>query len=162
MEQRNSRKYRGAYIEGNAVRRSQAAPKRQPERQKTREQLEQERIKRQYAKRNQQKELSMNRGYVAFLTVATAICFSVCLVFVHVQSDINTRMSNIASLETQISNLKADNTAAQKRLDTTMNLDEVKEAASEMGLSYPTDDQIQYYTVESKDYMNQYGDIPSN
>lgn len=162
MEYRNNRNYRGAYIEGNVVRTKQAVPKQEPQPQKSREELERERIRRRAAKRNQQKAMSMNLGYIAFLTVATIVCFSVCTVFIHVQSDITARMADIASLETQIAEVKADNTAAEKRLETTMNLDQVKAAAAGLGLTYPDKEQIRYYTVENDDYMNQYGEIPSN
>ncbi len=162
MEYRNNRSYREAYIEGNVVRKGQAVPKPEPQPQKSREELEQERIRKRAAKRNRQKALSMNLGYVVFLTAATVVCFAVCIMFIHVQADITARMADIASLETQISEVKADNTAAEKRLETTMNLDQVKAAAAEMGLAYPSGEQIQYYTVENDDYMNQYGEIPSN
>lgn len=162
MEYRNNRNRREAYIEGNVVRKREAAPKYKPQPQKSREELEKERIRKRAAKRNQQKAMSMNLGYVAFLSVATVVCFAVCIMFVHVQSDITARMANIASLETQIAETKADNTAAEKRIETTMNLDQVKAAAAGMGLTYPSQEQIQYYTVENDDYMNQYGEIPSN
>lgn len=162
MEYRNNHNYRQAYIEGNTVRQGQAVPKQDPRPQKSREELERERLRRRAAKRNQQKAMSMNRGYIVFLTAATVACFAVCAMFIHVQSDITARMADIASLETQITEVKADNTAAEKRLETTMNLDQVKAAAAGMGLAYPSSEQIHYYTVENDDYMNQYGDIPSN
>lgn len=159
MEYRNNRSYRETYIEGNVVRKREAVPKYEPQPQKSREELERERRRRLAAKRNQQKALVMNRGYVAFLTAATVVCLAVCLLFVHIQSDITTRMANITSLETQISEIKAENTATEKRIETTMNMDQVKAAAAGMGLAYPTSDQIQYYSVENSDYMNQYGDV---
>ena len=162
MEYRNNRNHRETYVERNVVRTNQAVPKQKPQPPKSREELERERLRRRAAKRNQQKAMSMNPGYVAFLTVATMVCFAVCAMFIHVQSDITTRMADIASLETQIAETKAENTAAEKRLETTMNLDQVKAAAAAMGLTYPGREQIQYYTVENDDYMNQYGDIPSN
>lgn len=162
MDYRNNRNYRQTYIEGNVVRKREAAPKYRPQPEKSREQLERERSRKYAAKRNQQRAMSMNIGYVAFLTLATVLCFAVCILFIHVQSDITTRMSDIASLETQIAEVKADNTAAEKRLETTMNLDEVKASAAAMGLVYPSSEQIQYYSVENNDYMNQYEDIPSN
>ena len=162
MEYKTGRKNQNSYIEGNVVRKRQAEPAYRPAPQKTREELERSRNIKRAAKRNQQRELSMNLGYVCFLTLATAICFLVCIAFVHVQSDITTRMGTIASLESQISEVKADNAAVSKRLETTMNLDEVKKAAKDMGLVYPGKKQINYYSVKNSDYMNQYGEIPSN
>lgn len=158
-----------AYVDGNTVRKMQAAPqyapqpRRRPEQpQKTREELRRTKSMRIAARRNQQRALEMNRGYVAFLTAATAVCLAVCLLFVHVQADNTARLKTITSLENQITELRADNLAAEKRLETTMNLEEVKAAASAMGFAYPKADQIVYYTVEDSDYMNQYEAIPSN
>ena len=39
---------------------------------------------------------------------------------------------------------------------------EIKEAAKNLGLIMPGSEQVRYYSVENSDYMNQYGEIPSN
>ena len=161
-DRRDSRAYRQEYIEGNVVRRTQAVPKYEPQREKTREEILRERSRKRAAKRNQQKAMAMNMGYVCFLLAATLICAGVCALFLSIQSDMTSRMRTISSLESQISEMKADNTAAEKRLETTMNLEEVKKAAKKKGLVYPSSKQIKYYSVENSDYMNQYGDISSN
>ena len=161
MAQRNN-DYRNTYIEGNTVRRNQAVPghavpKRGPEvPQRSREEIIRDRQRRLAAKRNQQRAMAMNRGYVFFLSLATLICCGVCALFIHLQSNITTRMSDIAELETQISEKKADNDAAENRLETTMTLEEIKAKAAGLGLVYPSSEQIQHYSVESSDYMNQY------
>ena len=157
----------GPYIDGNVVRRTEVLPQyeTQPRRKeappKTREEIIREKNKRRAARRNQQRALEMNRGYVAFLVVATFVCFCVCLLFVHVQADNTARIKTITSLENQISNLREDNLAIEKRLETTINLEEVKQAATSMGFAYPEEEQIEYYTIEDGDYMNQFGAIPS-
>ena len=152
-----------AYIDGNTVR-QQAVPEHIiPERgsdraktERTREEILRDRQRRLAAKRNCQRAMAMNGGYVAFLCAATLICCSVCATYIHIQSDITTRMSKIAALETQISEMNEDNNAAEKRLETTVTLEQVKEQAGALGLCYPAADQIHYYSVESSDYMNQY------
>ena len=156
------RGYQETYIEGNAVRRANAVPEYQPQRrEKTQEEIRRDRERYRAVRRNRQNALSMNFGYVCFLTVATVICAVVCAVFVHVQSDITTRMETITTLESQIAEQKADNTATEKRIETAMNLNQVKKKAKALGLTYPSSKQIQYYSVKNSDYMNQYGDIPS-
>ena len=163
MDSRDRQYRRDSYIEGNVVRRREIAPDRkvQPA-EKTKEQLHQERMRRNAARQNQQRAMAMDRGYVAFLAAATVVCFMVCAIFIHLQSDVTTRMANIASIESQIADVKADNVAAEKRLETSMNLDQVKEAAKNLGLIMPGSEQVRYYSVENSDYMNQYGEIPSN
>ncbi len=150
------------YIEGNAVRREQTVPKREPANPpKSREEILRERERRHYAKRNRERAMSINLGYVIFLTAAAAICFFVCMLFIHLQSDITAHMSAIATLETEVSDQKSDNDAAENRLETTMTLDEVRLRAEELGLVYPSAEQIQYYSIENSDYMNQYSDVDS-
>ena len=163
MESRDRHYRRDSYIEGNVVRQREGVPGRsvQPA-EKTREQLHQERMRKNAARQNQQRAMAMDRGYVAFLAAATVVCFLVCAIFIYLQSDVTTRMANIASIESQIAEVKADNVAAGKRLETTMNLDQIKEAAKNLGLIMPGSEQVRYYSVENSDYMNQYGEIPSN
>ena len=163
MESRDRHYRRDSYIEGNVVRQRECVPGRsvQPA-EKTREQLHQERMRKNAARQNQQRAMAMDRGYVAFLAAATVVCFLVCAIFIYLQSDVTTRMANIASIESQITEVKADNVAAEKRLETTMNLDQIKEAAKNLGLIMPGSEQVRYYSVENSDYMNQYGEILSN
>lgn len=163
MESRDRHYRRDSYIEGNVVRQRESVPGRsvQPA-EKTREQLHQERMRKNAARQNQQRAMAMDRGYVAFLAAATVVCFLVCAIFIYLQSDVTTRMANIASIESQIAEVKADNVAAEKHLETTMNLDQIKEAAKNLGLIMPGSEQVRYYSVENSDYMNQYGEIPSN
>lgn len=163
MESRDRHYRRDSYIEGNVVRQRESVPGRsvQPA-EKTREQLHQERMRKNAARQNQQRAMAMDRGYVAFLAAATVVCFLVCAIFIYLQSDVTTRMANIASIESQIAEVKADNVAEEKRLETTMNLDQIKEAAKNLGLIMPGSEQVRYYSVENSDYMNQYGEIPSN
>lgn len=150
------------YVEGNAVRREQTVPKREPAvAPRSREEILRERERRLHAKRNRDRAMSINFGYVVFLTVAALICFCVCMVFIHLQSDITAHMSAITSLEAQVSDQKSDNDAVENRLETTMTLDEVKQRAGELGLVYPSTEQIQYYSIQSSDYMSQYSDVES-
>lgn len=150
---------RYTYIQGNTVKKLETAPKRVPVR--TREEELRLREKQRSAKRNRQNALMMNKGYVIFLTAATIICAMVCGMYIHMQASMTMNMKQVSSLETQISELKTDNDAVEKRLDTTINLDQVKnKAQSDLGMSYPASGQIKYYSVDNSDYMNQYGNIP--
>ncbi len=160
--QTNRRTYsrNSTYVEGNTVRKAQTEPKRQVPK-KSQRQLREERERRQAADRNLERAMVLNRGYVAFLTAATAVCFVVCLTFIHLQSGITEQMASITAMETELSDQKAANDLAESRLETSMTLDEVKERAAEMGLVYPETSQIQYYSVENSDYMNQYTDVAS-
>lgn len=164
------RDYRGlTYIEGNAARRVDAMPddwENEQKRRREQEQLEVQRRqharrRRAIARRNQDRALIMNRGYVAFLTMAAIITCMTAGIYIKLQSDITIRLGRIATLETSVNTLKADNDATSKRLATSVSLADVKKQAVEsLGMGYPSEDQIVYYEMEHADFMSQYGEIP--
>lgn len=153
------------YIDGNTVRRAEAAPDYRRERRERidRQREEELRKKKRIARRNQERALRMGRSYVVFLTMAVMVFCAFAGVYIMLQSDVTARMSAISSLDSQINDLKADNDEAFKRLSTSIDLDSIKnKAMSELGMSYAKKSQIIYYSVVDDDYMNQYGEIPEN
>ena len=57
---------------------------------------------------------------------------------------------------------RADNDAAEKRIETAVDLSTIKDIAmNQLGMSYAGPDQIIHYTVDKEDYMNQFEDIPN-
>lgn len=160
---------RMTYIEGSAVRRADAMPDDWENEQKRRREREQQEIRerkrarrqRAIARRNQDKALIMNRGYVAFLTMAAILTCITAGFYIKLQSDITIRLGNIAALETSVNHLKADNDATSKRLATSFRMEDVKKQAIDvLGMSYPSEDQIVYYEIDRADFMSQYGEIP--
>lgn len=126
-----------------------------------REREEELRKRRRAAARNQAKALRMSKSYVVFLTMAVTVFGIFCGAYIKLQSDVTARMKKIASLESQVTDLKADNDEAYKRINTAVDLDAIKaKAIDELGMFYATQDQIVYYSVDKTDYMNQYNEIP--
>ncbi len=154
---------RNYYVNGNTVRELEA-PVRREERERSREELE--RIKRRKrrrsaARRNRQRELQMSRGYVVFLTVCVLITAFSSVMLVKMQAQMTSRMRSVASLESQVIDLKADNDARYKSLTTSVDLNHIKEVATKkLGMSYPKEKQVVYYSVENTNFMDQYSDIP--
>lgn len=149
------------YVDGNTVKKLEGEPEERRQRQLEKEKRERQKINRHAAKRNQEKALRMNMGYVFFCTMAVLITCGVCVTYIQLQSDITSRMKHISSLESQITDLKADNDAAIKRIDLSTDLEDVKyKAIHELGMKYAGPGQIVYYSVEDSDFMNQYADIP--
>lgn len=117
--------------------------------------------RRRAARRNRQRTLYMSKGYVFFLTVCVAIGALLAVTYVKLQADITYRMKHIAAIESQVSDLRADNDANYKRIVTSVDMNEVKEIAmNELGMHYATEDQVVYYVVEKTNYMDQYEVIP--
>lgn len=153
------------YVDGNTVRRLEAAPdnRRELERRREEERQAELRRKKRVARQNQERALRMSRGYVVFLTVAVIISGVFAGAYIKIQSDITSRMKNIANLESQITELRADNDASEKRINMGMDLNTVKDIAmNQLGMTYASPGQIIYYSVDKEDYMNQYSDIPNN
>ena len=155
------------YVDGNTVRRLESLPdyRKQQEAERRREEQRRQEIQRrnkQVARRNSEKAMQMSRGYVVFLSFAALLTALVAVAYIQIQSDVSSRLKSISTVESQVANLKADNDATLKRINTTVNLATVKDVAmNQLGMVYAGKDQIVYYSVDDDDYMNQYGDIPS-
>ena len=172
MRQQEEESYRRNvdYIEGNTVRKMEAVPQRRGEQvhrelehkqEKDRIREERQREARIAARRNQQKALQMSPGYVVFLAAAMAAMVGVCGVYLQLQSNITSRMKNVSVLESQVADLKMDNDTTLKRINTSIDLESIRNTAvNELGMVYPAKDQIVYFQIDTADYMNQYEDIP--
>ena len=89
------------YVDGNTVRRVETVPN-VPERRREhidREQEARRRHNKRVARRNQEKALRMNRGYVMFLSMAVLLTCLSCVAYIKLQSDLTERMSRISRLE---------------------------------------------------------------
>ena len=50
-----------------------------------------------------------------------------------------------------------------KNIETSVDLEQIKQKAiNDLGMKYPAADQVVTYSVQSSDYMNQYGSVPEN
>lgn len=154
---------RNYYVNGSAVRQLDAAPQQQPRR-KSEEELQRERRQRSRhnaALRNRQKAMYMSKGYVVFLSVCVAIVAISAVALIQIQSQVTHRMKNVAALESEINNLRADNDAKYKSITTSVDLNQIKDIAiNELGMSYASEDQVVYYSVEKNNFLDQYQDIP--
>lgn len=151
------------YVNGNTVRRVDAEPVRREdiERRKRIEEEQRKKRRKNAARRNRERALYMSKGYVAFLSVCVAVMTIAAGLLIQMQSQVTQRMQNIASLESQITDLKADNDARYKEIVTSVDLDYIKDVAiNELGMQYAAEDQIIYYSVVNDNFMDQYSDIP--
>jgi hypothetical protein len=64
-------------------------------------------------------------------------------------------------MESQLTDMKADNDARYKEIVTSVDLEYIKDVAiNELGMNYATAEQLIYFTVDNQNFMDQYGDIP--
>ena len=160
--------YDEEYVYGNAAREREIEIERRKQRvtrelQKQREEEERKARRRAAILRNQARELSLGRGYVALLTVLGVLTAFTAVTYVRLQTDMTVHLRTISRMEGELEEVRADNAAIQKRIDTATDLKHIKDVAMrEMGMNYAAEDQIRMFTVENSDYMNQYAAIPES
>ena len=150
------------YVNGSTVRQIGAQPVRRERIDRRQEEINKQKKRRQNAaRRNRERALHMSRGYVAFLTVCVAIVAFAAVSLIQIQSQVTQRMEHIAALQSQITDMKADNDARYKEIVTSVDLEQIKDVAiNELGMQYATEEQIVYFSVENDNFMDQYSDIP--
>ena len=149
------------YVYGNTVRELEQPGRRE---RRSREEIETARRKknrRNAARRNRERVLRMNKGYVVFLSLCVLLSAFAAVSLIQMQSQMSQRMKNVANLESQIANLRADNDAKYKELTTSVDLEYVKDVAmNQLGMTYATEEQVIYYSIDNENYMDQYSNIP--
>ena len=113
------------------------------------------------ARKNREKALQMNLGYVLFLALAAVLSVAICVNYLRLQAQYTTVQKEATALETTYSELKLENDAVYNRIMAGVNLDEVKKEAMErLGMDYATEEQIVTYEASGGDYVRQYQDLP--
>jgi cell division protein FtsL len=142
------------YVDGTAVRKLQTAPE-------ERKQKQQKPSVSQETQRNRERALSMNVGYVTFLTVAAVISVFMCVNFLQLQAKGTKLQKEVTALETQLSAAILENDSDYNRIMTSVDMEHVKDVAmNELGMSYAKKSQIVTYEMEDNDYVRQYSEIP--
>lgn len=112
-------------------------------------------------RRNRAKAMSMNRDFVIFMAIVSIMAMFMCVYYIQLKTEITRQTAIIASKESALTDLKADNDALENAVNTSLNLDEILRIATEkLGMHYPTETQIQEYSTDGSGYVRQYADIP--
>lgn len=140
------------YIQGSAVRKLDV----------TRE-IEQSPKKKQSnaARKNREKAEHMSLGYVLFLSIALLATGCILVGYIRLQSDITNSIKHIASLESELNDLKLENDEEYNRITSSIDLEEVRRIAiQELGMKYAEEGQIVVFESENNDYVKQMAPIP--
>lgn len=145
------------YVHGNTV--PKTAPKTNPVRYTPKRRHH---TKADYtARRNQDKALQIDLPYLVALVIAACCALYLCVNYLHVQTSITAKLTNIESLEQKVETLKTQNDALATRINTYVDLDYVyKVATKELGMVYAKKDQILLYNKTESEYVRQNEDIP--
>ncbi len=103
----------------------------------------------------------MNPAYVLFLAFAMVVSSMILISYIRLQSDITNSISHIAALESELNALKLSNDEEYSRIESSVNLEEIKKIAiEELGMTYAGEGQVVEYSSEGSDYVRQIADIP--
>lgn len=113
------------------------------------------------ARKNRDKAVHMNFGYVLFLTAALCLAAFILVKYIALQSQITSAAKEISSMESEYRSLKMQNDETYDRIIDSVNLTDVKKVAmEELGMVYAQEDQIVTYESNESDYVRQYSQIP--
>lgn len=96
------------------------------------------------------------------LVLVTVTALIVCTVFLRISFQVQQQTYRVAVLEKQLDELRQENDDAQKRLEETADPQAVQERAVALGMDFPDEDHVVYYSVGNHDYMYQTGEIPAD
>ena len=101
-----------------------------------------------------------NAAYVLFLTVAFAVTSVMLIGYIRLESSITQSVKQVAALQSQLNNLKTENDEMKNRIDSSINLEEIRRIAiTELGMTYAGQGQIVEIPDDGSDYVRQYADI---
>ena len=162
----------GTYTEGNTVRieKTYAAPRRDYEfpeeenerrRELTRREDREAQRRNLRIRRNREKALQMNLGFVMFIAAAAVCVLFITVNYLKVQAGIVSTMNAIEEKEIELEQMKANNDLLEKKIQTYTDLEYIYEVATtELGMIHPGDDQVLYYEKTESEYVRQYESIP--
>ena len=146
---RNVNVRKNAYVEGNTVRKLNVV-----------EELQRPIDTKENSKKKHDKSLYMNLGYVIFLIGALVIAAMILMSYIRVQSDIIISVRNIASLESELNNVRLSNDEDYARAASSVDLEEIRRVAiGELGMRYAKEGQIINVSGEGSDYVRQLAQI---
>ncbi len=140
------------YLYGSAAPKYETVPKKKPQR-------DQERHTQpgKVTKQKVQAKPSPANVPVLILTLAAFVAIGAMMIqYISLSSEISVLSNSIASLESQVSDLKAENDEYYGRIMSSVDLEKVREIAiMDLGMVYASEDQIITYDSQVDDYVEQ-------
>ena len=114
------------------------------------------------ARRNREKALNINRGFVIFLACAMIMIMAVCIHYIQLRAEYTALISKVAAVESRLAQTKEDNDAYYSEVISDVDLSRIRKIAiARLGMQYPTEDQMEFYTTsEGSGYVQQFQDVP--
>ena len=98
-----------------------------------------------------------------FLGLICLVTLFVCVNYLQSKSQLTNQTMELATLESQLSKLKADNDAYYNSTLASVDMEQIKnDAINRLGLHYAAESQIVYYDTSGSSYVRQYQDVPES
>lgn len=98
----------------------------------------------------------MSLGTVVFMLGIIAIITTMLIYYITIQAEVKRTSQEIAEMEEELTQIRAENDAAYNEINDSISLDEVRERAiHELGMKYANRDQVVVYSGEEKDSVHQ-------
>jgi cell division protein FtsB len=147
---------RTSYIEGNTVRKFNAAPDIRRE-----ERPYEVPTPRRQEHRQPRYLSSINLGSLLVLSIAIIATVYVCVDYMKLQYSVTQMDKSIVKLEKELTTLTNMNDAASVAINSAVDLDYVYHVAvEELGMVYPNKNKVITYQRSEDNYVRQYEDIP--
>ena len=139
-------------VQGNVVRQIYAVPERH---EKT------DGLKAVPRRKQKADRMTLSIPYCMFLTVACVLTLTLGAYYLQQQALSTSSQKKIASLESELAELKKINADEMNRIETSVNLEEIREIAiNELGMVYATEENVILYKNTSQNYVSQYENVP--
>ncbi len=146
MVQQNIGYTNRGYIEGNTVRKIDTV----------REMQQPVRRENRAVRKNRDRALYMNLPYVLFLTMALMITGVMLIGYLQAQANLTVSIKRVATLESQLNDLRLANDEQLERINSSLDMEEVKRiAVEELGMTYAKEGQVIIVSGEGSDYVRQ-------
>lgn len=113
-------------------------------------------------KKNQRRAMKLGLGYITFFGVAVVMTLLVCFQYLGIQADLSQKTRKIKSLQTEITSLREKNESEYNYITNSVNLDEIRDRAGDLGMIYADDSQIVKYESTGDQEIKQYENIPKD
>ena len=139
-------------VQGNVVRKISATPQHS------------ERVNRpvEVTRRNRKQESNtLSIPYWIFIGVACVLTLALGAYYLQQQALSTSSQKKIASLESELAEIRKVNADDLNRIETSVNLEEIREIAiNELGMVYATEENVVLYKNTTQNYVSQYEDVP--
>lgn len=139
-------------VQGNVVRQFQTVPNR----------IDRENGPVEVPRRSRKPERNtLSIPYCMFLAVACVLTLSLGAYYLEQQAMATSSQKKIASLESELAELKKANADELNRIETSVNLEKIRDIAiNELGMVYATAENVVLYKNTHQNYVSQYEEVP--